>query len=214
MPPQQTPSSYPYGPATPEHQPEQYDFIMSSGVPRPRAPLTGASTATRAAIAGGGFVALLLVIWLFFGLLNRPTGPDTLPLLAIAQQQTEITRVAAEAEQNVASQTMRNFAAAAQLGLTTQRHAFLHFMQTYGRKTTDQVLSATKNSQTDTALQTAQTNGIYDTTYQTTATNELTAYEHALADAFSKAKDTGERQLLQQAYAEAQLLAEMVRQAL
>jgi len=187
---------------------------MSSGTPTKRSPLTSASTATRAAIAGGGLVGLLIIVWIFFSILNRPTGPDTLPLLAIAQQQTEIMRVADEAAGNLASQTLRNFTATTQLDLMTQRHAFLHFMQAHGRKTTTAALSTTKNSQTDTALQTAQTNGVYDATYQATASSQLAAYERALTSAYAKTKDTGERQLLQQAYAEATLLAELAKEAL
>ncbi|HEU4966252.1 MAG TPA: hypothetical protein VFT53_02095 [Candidatus Saccharimonadales bacterium] len=215
MPPtQQTPN---YGPTMPiptgPQDTSQFDFIMG-GSGQKHAPTAGfggsSSAAKRVGLVAGGFAVLGILVWVFVSVLMKPAGIDATALLAIAQKQTELARISQTPALNAVQQPTQNFAETTYLTMLTNQATFVAYIANHGTpKPTSKTLSATKNTQTDTSLQNAQAAGTYDTTYITTAKNQLTAYSQALAQAYASSKRTSERQLLQDAYNQAQLLVTM-----
>ena len=189
----------------------QFDFIMGSSQKHPTVGGGGgSSTKTRIALVVGGFVVLAVLIWVFISVLTKPTGTNTATLLSIAQEQTELARISQQPASTATQQATQNFAETAYLSLLTDQTQFVNYISTHGApKPSTKTLSATKNAQTDTALQNAQTNGTYDSTYISTAQSQLAAYKQALSQAYAASKSTSERQLLKNAYDNAGLLVTM-----
>lgn len=191
----------------------QFDFITGgSGLKHTPAAGFGGSSSTgkRIGIVAGGLVVLAVLIWVFIAVITKPVGVNTAALLAIAQKQTELARISQAPANNAVQQPTQNFAETAYLTMLTNQTAFTTYIADHGApKPSVKTLSATKNTQTDTDLQNAQAAGTYDNTYITTAKNQLTAYSQALAQAYASSKRTSERQLLQDAYNQAQLLITM-----
>ena len=75
------------------------------------------------------------------------------------------------------------------------------------------ILQATRDPKTDATLKSAQGNGNYDQTYISITQSELASYEHNLKQAFAATKIIKERQLLEGAYQQAQLLVQQSNQA-
>jgi hypothetical protein len=210
MPPQQPQ----YGRVnTTAHGPEQYDFILNSGSGKKSGGrLTGASSASRVLIVVGGLLVLLLVAWVFLSFVTRSPKANTAALLAIAQKQTELARISQQPADTATQEPTRDFARTTQLSLLTEQLTFTAYLQKHSSKVSNALLLATKNTKTDDALKQAQINGNYDQVYISTAQSQLASYEHALSQAITSAKLKSEKQLLQKAYAEAQLLTELSKQ--
>ncbi|HVU59711.1 MAG TPA: hypothetical protein VHC98_02640 [Candidatus Saccharimonadales bacterium] len=216
MPPQQPTPGYTPAPVPPVES-GQYDFIMNygknhrsfgSGLPTP------GSAVSRALIFGGGVLALIIIAWLFFGVLLAKKPPvDAAAWIGIVQQQSELARISQDPVRQATGEPTQNFAETTRLTLLSDQQLLLTYLQQQGiKKPSNSVLAAKKNTQTDTDLQTAQTNGVYDQTYISVATDQLAAYEQALKQAFTSSKGAHGRQLLSDAYAHAQLLAQQSKQ--
>lgn len=201
--PGQTPP--PSMPAAPNNG--QYDFITnygannSGGLFSPNAPMK-----TRLLVVGGGAGLLLVLALLFFALLSRPAGLSASTFISIMQEQTELARISQLPAQNATAQPTQNFAATAQLSLLSERSVFVAYLQAHGSSVTIKTLQLSKNLKTDQTLQAAQTSGTYDQTYLSIAQAQLTTYEHSLKQAFDASKSTSQRQLLNDAFVQAQLL--------
>jgi hypothetical protein len=162
----------------------------------------------RLLLAAAGGLMLLIIAVVFISILSSTSSGDTTTLVAIAQQQTELARISQQPAMRATKHSTENFAATAQLSLSSERQILLSFLQKNGVKPDKKTLSGTQNTRTDTALQTAQTNGTYDTAYVSIMQSGLNSYEQKLRQTFANAKSASEKQLLSNAYTHAQLLVE------
>ncbi len=206
MPPQQ-----PNGTAPSQTGPEQYDFIVNYDKQRQSNRLikvNNSSLKNRLLITGGGALLLIVCAWIFIAFLSTSSHNPTAPLITLTQQQTELARVALEAEQNASIQPTKNFATTTNLSLLSEQHTFIAFLHGLGSSPSSTVLQALQNKQTDSTLQSALTAGTYDQTYISIAQDELNSYESALKLAFANTKNSKEQALLSTAYSQAQLLVQ------
>lgn len=203
MPPQQ-----PYYQPKPAPGLEQYDFIMG-GSGGPRGGFSASSDMkTRLIIVIGGAVVLLIAAFVFISILSRSSQLDPQPLITLAQQQTELSRISERPALQAKQQPTENLAANTWLSLLTEQRQVAKFLEKHGTKLDNKTLQATKNAKTDTELKTALTNGDYDQVYVSIAQAQLTTYARTLKQALQSATDPSERQLISTAYAHAQLLIE------
>lgn len=202
MPPQS-----PYGPDSPTPEPEKYDFIVNSDKPKPSIKLIKVtSLKSRLIVAAGGVVGLSILIWIFVAILSNASSAPTAQLIAITQEQNELARISVTPAQSAALNPTQTFAITTNLSMLSEQQAFLAFLHTLGTTPSAAVLAATRNPKTDAALTAAQTAGTYDQTYISITQSELTNYEHSLKQAFAGTKNTNERQLINTAYKQAELL--------
>jgi hypothetical protein len=215
MPPTQpTPN---YGPTMPipttPQDSTQYDFIVNNMPKSPYVQGSGTSMKTRIALVVGGIAVLGILIWVFIAATHKPATINPATLLSLAQKQTELARISQSPALNAVQQPTQNFAETMYLTLTTHKVQFTDFLTHHGGKQpSTKQLSVTKNDQTDTALKNAQATGTYDATYISVAQTQLNEYEQSLSQAYAASKSTSERQLLQDAYTQAQLLTTMSNQ--
>lgn len=200
-------------PAPPTQGSGQYDFIMGTSH-RPVGPkLANTSGPIRIFLVVGGIILLLVVGLLFESFLHKSSGNDTATLLAILQDQTELTRISQEPVDQAAQPSTQDFAQTTRLSLMTEQSALLQVMKNHNLRVATKALTATKNTNTDTELSQAKTTGTYDATYVSIAQDQLTTYQHALSTAYSSIKSASERQALQTAYEHAKLLITMSKQS-
>ena len=204
--PTPTPSSSPTGT-------NQYDFIMEYQYQHQHPRLTAPSSMrSRILIVVGGFILLLIVLLLFMAILKRPTGVNGVALLPIAQEQTELARVAQAAVPQSQQPSTQDFAQTASLSLTTDQQAFVAYMGQHGFTASQTKLAATRSTATDSTLTQAETTGSYDSTFLGIAQAQLATYTQTIKRQYDSTTSTSERQLLQSAYAHAQLLTAMSKQ--
>jgi type II secretory pathway component PulM len=209
MPPQQQPYYPP--PQPPNHGPEQYEFIMNAGSQRPSG-LKGVTSSNRLIYIIGGVLVLLIVVWILLSAVKGGQQTNGTTLFTLAQEQTELARISRQPATSASQQQTQNFAETTQLNMLTEQQAFTTYLQQHGVKVNAKTLSATSNAKTDADLQDAQTNGSYDQVYISITQSELAAYQHSISQTYASAKLASEKQLLQKAYGEAQLLVDMSKQ--
>jgi hypothetical protein len=206
MPPLQPDNLAPQAPPT-----NQYDFIVNAGK---RGPVTilpsvnNSSLKTRLLVAGAGALVLIVLFWVFIALISSSSSSSTAPLISLAQQQNEIARVSTESAQDAVLPTTQTFAITTSLSLLSEQRAFLAYLRSLGSVPASSILQATRNSKTDATLKSALSNGNYDQAYIAITQSELASYEHNLKQVFADTKVVKERQLLQVAYQQAQLLVQ------
>lgn len=197
-------------PSTPQDS-SQYDFIMNN-MPQPVMYGKGNSSSfkTRIALVVGGFIVLSVLALVFLSIMRKPTTINAATLLTLTQKQAELARISQAPGLNAVQQPTRNFAETTYLTLLTNKVQFIDFITSHhGSKPSSKQLEAARNTQTDSTLQDAQTTGTYDSSYISIAQTQLNEYEQSLSRAYAASKSASERQLLQDAYTEAQLLTTM-----
>ena len=194
----------------------QYDFIVNAGKRGPTTLLptfNHSSLKTRLLVAGSGVLALIVLFWIFVALISGSSSNNTASLISLAQQQNEIARVSAESAQDAVLPPTQTFAITTSLSLLSEQRAFLAYLRSLGSVPSSSILQATRDPKTDATLKSAQGNGNYDQTYILITQSELASYEHNLKQAFAATKIIKERQLLEVAYQQAQLLVQQSNQA-
>jgi hypothetical protein len=195
----------PEQPTTPA--PNNYDFILNPE--KPSKPTLGNKLGQNAfamrilAIVGGALVLMAIVavvVNLFFN--NQANVND---IVAVAQTEQEIIRLSDESG-DATSQAIKEAAVNTGLSLTSHQQSWLAFLGKNGRKVPAQELNLKKSAKTDKTLTSAKQSGTFDTAYITVMRTQLEAYSTALKNAYAHATSQSERTLLQDHYADTQLL--------
>ncbi len=206
------PSGAPSGDGTP---PPDYGFITQPPKP-PRRSLGLPSLPSngppflRIAIVLGGLLVLLILFVIIKSLLSG--GGNTQALTTVAQDQQEMIHIltngttASTQQQAVLSSADQNFAATAQLSLTSAQNQLIVYLKNNGKKVSTKTLNLKVSPATDQQLTTAASNSTYDTTFRQVMQSKLTNYEAALKAAYKQTKGRKGRQLLSNEYNGAQLL--------
>ena len=174
-------------------------------------PLAGGSTLKRALVFGGGLVFLVIVAALVAPLLGGGSS-NTAPLVTVAQEQTELIRVALAGTTITTQETTRAFAYSVNLSITSDNKQLTTYMTTNKLKLDPKVLGFKRSATDDTQLLTAQSNDSYDATFRGVLQKDLTSYSQALKTAYSSVKGPKGRQMLSSQYDGAQLLIEQSKQ--
>lgn len=206
MNPQQYPGQQPPQPV--QNPTDPYAFIMQNGAPQPKSKFTlptGGSPVKRALIFGGGFLGIIVVSLMLLSLLSGGGGQRD-KLIALAQEQTEIIRVAelARNERAVRSTTTQSLASTTSLSVSSSRVQTIALIS--GKKPNEKTLALKKSTKTDTLLASAASNNEYDKVFTDTITSKLKAYQTNLKKLFNESKSTKEKTVLQNAYNGTQIL--------
>ncbi len=182
---------------------DPYAFIMNAGQPAPKSKLPlplpkGNSTFQRVLIAAGEFFVLLILGLIVLSLFSGNGNKDK--LLSLAQEQTEIIRVAdlAKSERTIRSTTTSNLASSTSLSVGSSRQKVLKLLS--GKKVNEKSLALTKNAKTDTELTTAATNNQYDEVFTQILTDELKTYQSNVKQLYTSSKNSKEKAVLEEAY--------------
>jgi hypothetical protein len=205
-------------------QPQQpynnpYDFIVNPEKPqrRPVLNLGGSSMAMRIALVVGLLVVVVIVIIVGSSLLTS-SGSNVTNMTSVAQDQTELIRVATEATQDqsndISQTTTRYFADNCMLAINSEQQRLLSFLSAHGVKLTTAELALKQNSHTDAALQAAAASSTYDTAFLTAMQGDMSTYVSDIKVAFAASSNPQEKALLQTDYKDASLLQQQLTSAI
>ena len=182
----------------------QYDFIVNNGAKKGPAPKN------MLLFIIGAAVLLIILAWIILSIAFGGKGGNTAPLITIAQEQTEIVRIATAAAQTnrLTSQDTRNFTRTTQLTVSSDKAQLLSFLKTNGKKLSEKQLGLKHSATTDSALEAASASGTYDTTMTSVLQTQLKAYQASIKQAFTSASSGSEKTLLDSEYKNATLLLE------
>lgn len=191
----------------PSGQPGQdpYGFFMEPPKPQKPSLLGGNSIKQKILLFGGAAVILILILTVVAALMSG-NKQEPLALLAVAQRQQEVIRLAEHGMKNTKVTTLQNFATTTKVSVTSAQKAVLAELQRQGVKPKTKVLEMSKNVQTDQAFQTAIAANTYDTTFASTMQTELDTYHARLEDAASVAVTKTELAILQKQIKDTELL--------
>lgn len=192
------------------YNPVDYEFITNPPKPKHRWLGGGSSQTSRLLLLAGGLLVIVIIVWAAAALFS-PKSNNAVSLTAIAQQQTEISRVAGVAlMQPGASQTTRSLAASTSLTIGTDQANLVTFLKKNGIKLSPKQLALRRNLATDAALTAAASAGNFDSAYAATVRTELNAYGNNLSQAYVNSKSPALKSLLSQDYNNAQLLIKQI----
>jgi len=163
-------------------------------------------------------IVLIIVIILVVGSLFSSSGSNVTNMTSVAQDQTELIRVATEATQNqstdINQSTTRYFADNCLLAISSEQQRLLSFLSAHGAKLTTAKLALKQNSHTDTELQAAAASSTYDSAFLTAMQGDMGTYMSDIKVAYNASQNPQEKSLLATDYKDANLLTQQLTNAI
>jgi Na+-transporting methylmalonyl-CoA/oxaloacetate decarboxylase gamma subunit len=183
-----------------------YDFFLNPPKP-PKQPLTkrfsaGSFQKKMLTVAACGIVLIILIV-VISSLLG--SGSNMTAFITTAQDQTELVRVATEANSQATVQNTKNLSQSIELSLTSAQQQTLNYLKTNGRVLSTGQLGATKNAQTDKELTAATAASNFNAVFAQVMQTGLKGYINDLKIANSSASPKG-KTLLKSEFNSAELL--------
>lgn len=180
--------------------PDPYGFIMNNQ-PKQRRNFGPSGTAGRVAVVVGGLVVLIILGVIVSALLSRGDKAQTERLVEVAQRQTEIIRLTAQADKKTKALSTRSFALTTRVSLESSQKEVSGLLAKRGlkAKSLNSRLTAGKNAKSDAALAEAEKNNRFDETFTEIINNELANYQKLL-EAANQSASKSEKQVLQKSY--------------
>jgi len=212
QPPAGQPVQFPAPPAEPHVDRTPYDFIMNPEKPGkvPLNPL-GSSSKQRVMVLGGGAVLLIIVIVILSSLF-KGGGLNAAPLITVAQEQSELVRVAAAGAQASSDDNTQAFAYSVQLSVTSDQQKLLSYLSSLHHTIKPEVLALKHSTDVDTQLANAQASNTYDATLRTVLQNDLSSYSQSLKAAYASNPGPRGDKILSDEFNAAQLLIQQSKQ--
>ncbi len=151
-------------------------------------------------IVGGGAAILLIIGVIVFSLIFSGGKGQTELLTELAQQQTEIIRIADIGADKGRSSETRALAYTIKLTVTSDSTSTLASLKKSGRTLSPKDLSLKKDSKTDQLLASADKGNTFDETFVKKINSMLETYQKSVKTAFDSSTKTAEKQLLNNQY--------------
>ena len=195
----------------PQQQPQgHYDFIMNAGQQPKRSIFPGGNSPLQryAIVIGGIGILIILVIVVFSSLFSSGDGNKEV-LLKVAQQQSELTRVA---EFSLAESTppARGIAISTSFAMRSDQRKLLAVLGQNGVKFGDKQLTLLKDRATDERIKNAKAAANYDATLVDVLDEQLTAYQATVKQAYNNSKNPAVKEVLAQNFESAGLLLKQI----
>ncbi len=197
MPVSQPPPAPPTAPVPSGSNP--YDFILKQDQ-KPKGHFNGGSLAQRITIAVVVAAVLIIGAVIMISVLGGSSKSNTQVLVSLAQQQTEIARVAGIGADKADSATARNLAITTQLSMESAQQDTLALLKKGGHKVSDSTLGLLKDSQTDEQLNGADGGNTFDDTFTKLLHDKLSSYRILVQNDYKNATGVNERQVLQNSF--------------
>ena len=139
---------------------------------------------------------LLIVVLVVFSLLSKGGSGSSAQLTDIAEQQTEIARVADIGVQKATSTATKNLAHTTKLSMISGQQQTVALLKKQGHKVSSKQLAIKQNSTTDQQLNDAAANNNFDATFTKLLTDELNSYRQSLSTTYKASNSSSERALL------------------
>lgn len=192
-------------PVAPSNNP--YEFIMNPQKPKKPPLLIGGNLLLqRVLLVVGGLVTLAVLGVIISSVLTAGSKEKTAGLLAVAQNQTELIRIATDGTQHTTTLPGQGLAQNVLASITSDNAALLSYMSKNGVKASSKELALKHDKTTDHSLASAVENSTYDSVFKDIMRSELDAYGAALQKAARANPGPKGKTLLLKQYEAAKLL--------
>ena len=178
----------------PQHEPAQFDFIMNPEQQH-RSSGGGSSFAVKLLVIVGALFVVMILAVVVMNLLGGGGGTNKTALLSVAQDQTEIIRLADSGLESSVGQANKNFAVNLKLATSTQKTDLLTYMDSKGIKPKDKDLGLKQSASNDTVLANAKSSSTFDSAFKSVMRENLLTYQKDLNAAYGDADQAGQQVL-------------------
>lgn len=197
----------------------RFDFIMNAGQPSGPSNLGLNANGTPNKMFFGIIAAVAVVILIVIVAVANSGGGADSGLVKIAQEQTELARVASlnigDGElsyEDLNSEGVKAFALNTELSMDSAKADFLSFLGAHGVSMSAEQIALGQNPATDTQLTNANSNGNLDDTTQQVLISELRQYQATLQTVNQSANSQALRQETVKLFNDANLLIQQANQ--
>lgn len=191
-------------PPTGSGQENPYDFILK-GEGKPKRSFGSGSLKQRIIIVGAGACILLIAAILLISLIGSGGKGSTDALINVAQQQTELARVAAIGVDKASSTDTKNLAITTKLSMQSSQADTVALLKKSGHGVSDKTLALLQDSNTDQQLDSADASNTFDSTFTQLLQRLLNSYRSSLQNAY-KTVSSSQQQVLQASFNDATIL--------
>lgn len=176
-----------------------YDFILNPEPPAKNSPLGGGSILKRL-LAIVGILLVLSIIGVFAANFLIPKDTSGAQIVAIAQEQQELARVASVIAQGANSGELKDFATTTQMSIETNRQASMQYITERKIEVDDEMLALKQDAETDASLKAAKSTNTFDRVAAQTLNGQLVEYQANLKKAYDVTTGEKARKILQASY--------------
>lgn len=188
-----------------------YDFILKTEEPKQK-PLLSRLNKKRLLLLMAIIATCLIILGIVMSSLNaKADAAQKQRLVQIAQMQTEIVRLAGIGAEKAVKPENQSRARAIRDGISSSLDATIKMLGYRGETPSDEILSATKNPESDNNLNKAAVYGSFDKTFEKLIDNQILDYQRLVLEA-DKAGSPSEQQTLEAAYNQANSILGLVDQ--
>lgn len=178
-------------PPTPDSDPnDPYGFIMNPQKPS-RAPfLTTGSLKKRLLFVAALFIILIIISLILSSLLSSSGNAQRDKLLALAQTQSEISRLSDAAGDRLTDRALINKSANARLSVESSKKQVVSALAKRGFTAKDKDLASSQASANDAVLTEGEQNSRFDQTYNQLLEKQLASYQAQLESVYSSGSNS------------------------
>lgn len=169
----------------------QFDFIMNPQKPQKKGLIPPMSPKQRMfafiGVGGVGLILILMLASLLFG--GSPSGTES--TVAIAQQQTEIVRIASLGNQKAGGTQAKTLAALTASTISSDQKKTIDYLAKQNRKVKEKELRLKEDKKADADLTAAESNGRFDEVFTRILIEKLNAYKQDLQSYYSELGPSG-----------------------
>ncbi len=187
-----------------------YDFIMNPSKPPKKASFGLDPFIGKILLVLGVVFSIMVVVAIFLSATDsKKLG--TAELIALAQTQQEIIRVANQGTSAAVQQTTKNLAITTEFSLKTQQSVLLDYLaKKKGTEVSEKELALKQDAKTDLLLKEAKQTSTYDITLSQILEESLRNYSNSANSLFKLTTNEAEQTLLSNNYSQTQLLISQV----
>ncbi len=176
-----------------------YEFILNPEAQTKKSAPGGDSNLKRGLMIISFLVVLTIIGWAVATLL-MPKDTSGQQMIAVAQEQQELVRVASAVAKGTNSTEIESFATTVQMTVDTNRQATMQYLAKRDIKTDAKILALKQDSTTDKNLETARATNSFDRIATQTLKEQLAAYQTNLKKAYATTTGKNAQALLQASY--------------
>lgn len=176
-------------------EPNKYDYILNPN--RPAATKAGFAFKNKKLVSVAFIAAVILLVVIVLSIFFSLTRKNYSGYISLAQQQTEILRIATASGGNTKEAATKNYVQSIASVVLSQKNATLEFVKKNHVKVKDSVLDVKKSSSADKQLDAAKANNSYDKTLAEILNNRLNEYKKSVGNLSAKVSSKSEKTLIQ-----------------
>lgn len=175
-----------------------YDFIMKEDQKKPRFSFSGSKK--QILFLSLAAVILIMIVFIAGALITSSGKSTTQTLVNLAEEQTELARVADIGVAKSRGSASKNLATTTKLAMQSSLQDTIALLKKQGHKLKTKELSLKRNAATDTTLNNAALNNNFDDTFLQIMQSQLKTYQTDVKQAFDASKSKNEKALLAASY--------------